>query len=81
MTDVASTRKRRGPRLALTATAAVCAFLIVLALLAAQLRAGLDPALGTLARSGGASATQPARSITASKSHAAPAPVTKASGG
>ena len=49
--ELRSRRKPRGPSLLAMAATAACVFLIVLTFLALQLRAGHDPALGTVASS------------------------------
>ena len=41
--------RRRAPSIAVVATTAACVFLVILIFLAAQLRAGHDPGLGTTA--------------------------------
>jgi hypothetical protein len=69
-------RKWRGPSLLAVAATAACVFLVVLTFLALQLRAGHDPALGTMATSA------PAGQIAVpAAGHAAPVLVTKSSGG
>ena len=69
-------RKPRGPSLLAMAAAAACVFLVVLTFLALQLRAGHDPALGTVASSA------PAGQVAApSTGHSAPVLVTRSSGG
>lgn len=66
----------RGPSLLAVAATAACVFLVVLTLLALQLRAGHDPALGTVASSA------PVGQIAAPGSgHPARALVTRSSGG
>ena len=68
------TTRRRAPSIAAVATAAACVFLVIVLFLAAQLRAGHDPGLGTV--------------VPVAAKQAAPAPsdssaplVTKSSGG
>jgi hypothetical protein len=69
-------RKPRGPTLLAMAAIAACVFLVVLTFLALQLRAGRDPALGTLTNS-----TSSGQIAAPAAGHPAPVLVTKSSGG
>jgi hypothetical protein len=70
-------RRPHNPSLLATAAAAASVFLVVLMLLAVQLRAGRDPALGT---SGPVPAARVAKHAAAKKGHPTPTLVTSASG-
>jgi hypothetical protein len=72
-------RRSRGPTLAAIAATAACVFLVVMTFLAVQLRAGSDPALGTVA------STSPVAHVAKPSAghrgrHAAPVLVTRSSG-
>jgi hypothetical protein len=69
-------RKWRGPSLLAVAATAACVFLVVLTFLALQLRAGGDPALGTVA-----SSAPPGQISAPTAGHPAPVLVTRSSGG
>jgi hypothetical protein len=67
--------RRTAPSMAAVATAAACVFLVIVLFLAAQLRAGHDPGLGTVVPVAAKQAAAPA------PSHSSAPLVTKSSGG
>ena len=68
-------RTRRAPNLSVVAAMAACVFCVIVLLLAAQLRAGHDPGLGT------APLHAAVKHTSASQGHAVAPLVTKSSGG
>jgi hypothetical protein len=75
MTSGHEIRRRKAPSIALVATTAACIFLVVLLLMAAQLRTVRDAGLGTSALPAAV------KHAPASNGHAAAPLVTKSSGG
>ena len=67
--------RRKAPSMAAVATTAACVFLVIVLFLAAQLRAGHDPGLGTVVPVAAKQAAAPAQS------HSSAPLVTKSSGG
>jgi hypothetical protein len=67
--------RRRTPSISAVATTTACVFLVILLFLAAQLRAGHDPGLGTVVPVAAKQAAAPAQG------HSSAPLVTKSSGG